>query len=148
MPLTEDRVRNAVVTKLASMKYRPHAIKSRSEHGVDIKARHERFSRYFLVEVKGEPSDGVKSASAGREVRFLQGLGQLITRIQPERGYYYGLAFPSSYRDTVLRRHEAYGHHGLEPRRIHHIPHPVPRRQSIQGGGGNRSCDESGIQVI
>jgi len=104
MPLTEDRVRNAVVTKLASMKYRPHAIKSRSEHGVDIKARHERFSRYFLVEVKGEPSDGVKSASAGREVRFLQGLGQLITRIQPERGYYYGLAFPSSYRDTVLRR--------------------------------------------
>jgi|SRR2546426_3786900 len=104
MALTEDWVRNAVVTKLASMKYRPHAIKSRSEHGVDIKARHERFSRYFLVEVKGEPSDGVKSASAGREVRFLQGLGQLITRIQPERGYYYGLAFPTSYRDTVIRR--------------------------------------------
>jgi len=104
MPLTEDKVRNAVVSKLSSMKYHPRTIKSLSEHGVDIKARHERFSRYFLVEVKGDPSDGVKSASAGREVRFLQGLGQLITRIQPERGYYYGLAFPSSYRDIVIRR--------------------------------------------
>ncbi len=48
MPLTEDKVRNAVVSKLASMKFRPRAIKSLSEHGVDIKARHERFGRYFL----------------------------------------------------------------------------------------------------
>ena len=104
MPLTEERVRNAVIAKLASMNYMPRAINSLSEHGVDITARHQRYGRYFLVEVKGEPRNGVKSAKAGREVRFLQGLGQLITRIQPERGYYYGLAFPSTYRDTVTRR--------------------------------------------
>ena len=104
MPLTEDRVRNAVIAKLASMHYLPRAIRSMSEHGVDIIARHQRYGRYFLVEAKGDPSDAVKSTRAGREVRFLQGLGQLITRIQPERGYYYGLAFPSSYREIVMRR--------------------------------------------
>ena len=103
MRLTEDHVKNAVIAKLVSMHYPPRNIRSLAEHGVDITARHERYARYFLVEVKGEPSDGVKNAKSGREVRFLQALGQLITRIQPERGYYYGLAFPSSYRDLVLR---------------------------------------------
>ena len=104
MRLTEDRVKNAVIANLASMNYLPRAIKSHSEHGVDIKARHQRYGRFFLVEVKGEPSDGVKNTRSGREVRFLQALGQLVTRIQPERGYYYGLAFPASYRDLVTRR--------------------------------------------
>ena len=104
MPLTEDRVKNAVIAKPASMNDLLRVIKSLSEHGVDITARHQRYGRYFLVEVKGDPSAGVRSAGAGREVRFLRGLGQLITRIHPDRGYYYGLAFPSSYRDTVVRR--------------------------------------------
>jgi hypothetical protein len=104
MRLTEDRVKNAVIVKLASMQYVPHTIRSISEHGVDITARHQRYGRFFLVEVKGDPSESVKSPKSGREVRFLLCLGQLITRIQPARGYYYGLAFPSTYRDMVMRR--------------------------------------------
>jgi hypothetical protein len=102
--LSEDQVKNAVIANLASIGYMPTKIKTLREHGVDITARHHRYPRYFLVEVKGDPPQNVKSSRSGREVRFLQSLGQLITRIQPERGYYYGLAFPSSYRDTVTRR--------------------------------------------
>jgi hypothetical protein len=104
MSLTEDRVKNAVIVKLAKMGYEPRAIKSLTEQGVDIKARHRRYGRFFLVEAKGDPPSSAKNAGSGREVRLLMGLGQLMTRMQPQTGYYYGLALPVSYRATVLRR--------------------------------------------
>jgi hypothetical protein len=56
------------------------------------------------VEVKGDPPKSAANLNSGREVRFIQSVGQLITRIHPERGYYYGLAYPSSYRNLVTRR--------------------------------------------
>lgn len=104
MTLTEDKVINAVVGKLGRMGYRITRVKSKGEQGVDISAVNTKYARYFLVEAKGEPSKNAKSTNSGREVRFLQCLGQILTRIQPERGYYYGLAFPSSYRDLIIRR--------------------------------------------
>ncbi len=104
MILSEDRVINAVVGQLGRMGYRVTKVKSKGEQGVDITAVHTKYSRYFLVEAKGEPTKDTKSAKSGREVRFLQCLGQILTRIQPERRYYYGLAFPTSYRDLVIRR--------------------------------------------
>lgn len=104
MHVSEQHVQNAVTAELNRLKYRITKLKSSGEHGVDIRARHWDYARYFLVECKGDAGQSAKSPNSGREVRFLQGLGQIITRIHPARGYRYGLAFPCSYRALVLRR--------------------------------------------
>jgi hypothetical protein len=104
MLLTEDQVKNAVIAALGKRDFIPTKIRALSEHGVDITAKHRNYSRYFLVEVKGDPPNSVKNSRSGREVRFLLSVGQLITRIQPKRGYYYGLAFPATYKTMVTRR--------------------------------------------
>lgn len=102
--MDENTVQNAIACFLPKISYQPTRLKSRGQRGVDIKARHRQYGRYFEIEVKGEPGRGVKSASSGRETRFLQALGQILTRIRPERGYRYGVAFPRSYRPIVKRR--------------------------------------------
>lgn len=102
--MNEDQVRNAVVVQLGRMNWRVNAIKTLKEHGVDIEACHNRYGRRFLIETKGDPSSHVKSPRAGRDVRFTLALGQILTRMQPTTGYYYGIGFPDSYRDMILKR--------------------------------------------
>ena len=104
MHLTEQRVQNAVIPYLNKLGYRLAQVRGRGESGVDIKARHTDYARYFEIEVKGEPGQTANHPNSGREVRFLQALGQIVTRLRPERGYRYGIAFPASYRPIVLRR--------------------------------------------
>ncbi len=101
---SEARIQNAVVCFLPSLGYRPMTLRTTKETGVDIKARHESYSRYFEIEVKGEPGKAAKSQSSGREVRFITALGQILTRINPDRHYYYGVAFPDTYKDLAMRR--------------------------------------------
>jgi hypothetical protein len=102
--MTEDQIRNAVVAQLGRMKWRVTHVKTLHEHGVDITARHIAFARYFLIEAKGDPPKHVKHPNSGREVNFIQALGQIVTRMKPSTGYYYGIAFPNSYREKVLKR--------------------------------------------
>jgi hypothetical protein len=104
MNLNEERVQNAVACFLPSIGYHPTKLRSVRERGVDIVAKHAQYGRYFHIEVKGEPGPNVKYPNAGRETRFLAALGQIVTRIQPKNGYWYGVALPSSYRDIVKRR--------------------------------------------
>lgn len=104
MANTEASIQNAVVCFLPSIGYRPMTLRTTKEPGVDIKARHESYGRYFEVEVKGEPGKAAKSKGSGREVRFIGALGQILTRIKPDREYRYGIAFPGSYKDLVVRR--------------------------------------------
>ncbi len=104
MALSEDQVKNAVLIELSKMNYRPTRIRTLSEHGCDIIAKHQNYGRYFHIEVKGDAGQTVKSSGSGREVRFIYALGQIITRIHPERGYRYGLAFPATYRKLVTGR--------------------------------------------
>lgn len=104
MLLSEDAVKNAVLAYLGEIKYRAIAIKTITECGVDIVAKHIKYGRYFHIEVKGDPPKNVVSVNSGREVRFVLSLGQLLTRINPDRDYRYGLAYPTSYRKLVLRR--------------------------------------------
>ena len=104
MALTEDQVKNAVVCALPTLGFDARSIKTLNEHGVDILARNRKVARYFLIEAKGDSPSKAKHPKSGREVRFLQSVGQLVTRIHPERGYYYGLAYPCSYKDLVTRR--------------------------------------------
>ena len=54
---------------------------------------------------------------------------------------------PSTICHAPVRRHDAARHHGMEPRRIHHVAHPLPRRQSVQGGRGDRAGDEPRLPV-
>jgi hypothetical protein len=66
MHLDEDTVQNAVVCFLPTIGYHAKELKTLRQQGVDIKACHEGYSRYFEIEVKGEPGKSVKSAASGR----------------------------------------------------------------------------------
>lgn len=84
--------------------------KTTEEHGVDIKVRHNNFSRYWLIECKGDASKNAKYPRSHREVCFNLALGQIITRMKSngrrgyKYGYKYGVGFPASFRDLVVRR--------------------------------------------
>ena len=77
------------------------------EKGVDIKVRHNKYSRYFLIECKGEgKSQNQKSNNSHKEVAFVYSLGQIITRMNTtgKTRYYYGLGLPESSAKIALRR--------------------------------------------
>lgn len=80
------------------------------EQGVDIKVRNDKFSRYWLIEVKGDPSIKVKNPSGSQSSSFNSALGQIITRMHRngargyKYGYKYGIAFPSSFKKMILRK--------------------------------------------
>jgi len=77
------------------------------EKGVDIKVRHNRYSRYFLIECKGEgKSKNSKSNNSHKEVAFVYSLGQVITRMKTggSTRYYFGLGLPESSAKIALRR--------------------------------------------
>ncbi len=71
------------------------------ERGVDIKVRHNRYSRYFLIECKGQGKG--KSSS---EVSFIYSLGQIISRMKSggTTRYYYGIGLPEKSAKIALRR--------------------------------------------
>ncbi len=80
------------------------------EHGVDIKVRNNKFSRYWLIEAKGDPSAIVKSPGGSRSSSFNSALGQIITRMHRKGkraykyGYKYGIAFPVSFRKMIIKK--------------------------------------------
>ena len=82
------------------------------ESGVDIKVKKLRpqpIGRYYLVECKGDPGKEVKSPSGWRSSAINSALGQIISRMHTSRtalhgGYNYGVAFPYSFKDKVLKK--------------------------------------------
>ncbi len=80
------------------------------EQGVDIKVRNNKFSRYWLIEAKGDPSIKVKSPAGSMSSSFNSAIGQIITRMHRKGirgykyGYKYGVAFPISFRRMILRK--------------------------------------------
>ncbi len=82
------------------------------ERGVDIKVKKLRpkpFGRYYLVECKGDPSEKVKHPSGWRSSATNSALGQIISRMHTSRksrygGYNFGVAFPYSFKDKVLKK--------------------------------------------
>jgi len=106
MILDEKFVRRAVVNWLSRQGYNRYLQeKETAEHGVDIKVRHYKYPRYFLIEVKGEPNAKTnKYVSSAREVQFVYALGQIISRMCYKAKYWYAVAFPESFEDKVTRR--------------------------------------------
>ncbi len=77
--------------------------KETHEQGVDIQVCHNRYSRYFLIETKGESSSA--SAKSQRETAFVYSLGQIITRMNVGKArYYYGLGLPAPSATIAVRR--------------------------------------------
>jgi hypothetical protein len=77
--------------------------KETHEQGVDIKVCHNRYSRYYFIETKGESS--AKSAKSVKETAFVYSLGQIITRMNVASArYYYGLGLPVSSSAIAIRR--------------------------------------------
>jgi hypothetical protein len=70
------------------------------DRGVDIKVRNNKFSRYFLIETKGQGK--IRQAD---EVAFVYSLGQIVTRMKVGAArYYYGLGLPESSAKIAIRR--------------------------------------------
>ncbi len=82
------------------------------ERGVDIKVKKLRprpIGWYYLVQCKGNPSKKVKHPSGWRSSATNSALGQIISRMHTSRkspygGYNYGVAFPYSFKDKVLKK--------------------------------------------
>ncbi len=82
------------------------------EKGVDIKVKKLRpkpCGWYYLVECKGDPSKGVKAPEGSRNSIMNSAIGQIITRMHTKRkalygGYNYGIAFPYSFKNRVLKK--------------------------------------------
>lgn len=109
--LTEDFVQDCVIKYLSSKGWEK-SLKSAHlwEQGVDIKVRNNKYSRYWLVEVKGDPSEKVKSPEGSRSSSFNSAVGQVITRMHRngktmyKYGYKYGIAFSMYFYDMVTRK--------------------------------------------
>jgi hypothetical protein len=108
--ITEDFVQSSLI-KYLGLNGWSKSLKSAElwEQGVDIRVRNNKFSRYWLIEAKGDPSITVKSPSGSQSSSFNSAIGQIITRMHSKgiRGYKYrykyGIAFPCSFKKKVLK---------------------------------------------
>lgn len=109
--LTEQFVQTAVIEYLKK-KWWGKSLKFADLHEkwVDIKVRNDSYSRYWLIEVKGDPSLKVKSPAGIRSSSFNSAIGQIITRMHTtgksnyKYRYKYGVAFSSFFREMVLKK--------------------------------------------
>lgn len=102
--ISERDVRRAIIAYLARKGWdRGLREKETAERGVDIRVRHNKYSRYFFIETKGESSS--KSARSVCETAFVYSLGQIITRMNTGRArYYYGIGLPEASAKIAIRR--------------------------------------------
>ncbi len=99
--ISENFVKNAIISYLSKNDWKIKEIKTLHEKGVDIIAEYSKYSRRFLIEAKGH---GKRQQVASDSNSFLVGLGQIITRMKPNTGYYYGLGLPHTSTKTAVRR--------------------------------------------
>lgn len=104
--LSEIKVKQAIIKWLSRQGYNRYLkAKEIGEHGLDIKVRHYRYPRYFLVELKGDPDPRThKSPASAMEVNFNYVLGQIVTRMAYKAKYKYGIGLPMSYEKKVMKR--------------------------------------------
>ena len=104
--MEEAEVREAVTRWLTAKRcgesWQVRGYKEGRRHGADLVF--ERHGHEFIIEAKGDPGEGNKHPSSGREVAFTQALGEIVTRMDRLQASQYGVAFPASYREKALRR--------------------------------------------
>jgi hypothetical protein len=104
MIISEQFVKNTIIGWLNKNNWRIISISEEGKHGVDIKARHTKYARYYFIETKGDPGKNVKYPDSRREVSFIQVLGQIILRIKSKSRDYYAIGLPISYSRKVFNR--------------------------------------------
>jgi len=99
--MTEGFVKNSVLKWLSKNGWGHFEFDELHTHGVDIRARNVRYSRYYFIEAKGEGA-----SRSGDEVAFVYSLGQIVTRMKDRQSTrnYYGLALPARAAQIALRR--------------------------------------------
>lgn len=96
--LTETTVEKSIEKWLPKKGWR--VLPRPGRFGVDIRAQHVRWRKYFLIEAKGDSLQPVV-----RNNNFLGAVGELIIRMDTKRArYLYGLGFPISFKKLVFRR--------------------------------------------
>lgn len=99
--ISEDFVKNSVIKWLSSNGWGHFEFDLLHTKGVDIKAKHYKYGRYFFVEAKGQ---GV--IPQANETAFVYSLGQIITRMKSggSTRNYYALGLPTMSANIALRR--------------------------------------------
>lgn len=99
--LSEDFVKHAVIQWLSANGWGYFKYDALHTHGVDIRARHHGFARYFYIEAKG--TGKIRQAN---ESYFISALGQIVTRMTATGSTrtYYGLGFPAVIATIAMRR--------------------------------------------
>lgn len=100
--MSEEFVKNAIIKYLSRNEWGTNLqFGSLRERGVDIKVRHNRYARYFLIECKGEGKIPQQNETA-----FVYSLGQIISRMKSggTTRYYYGLGLPDKSARIAVRR--------------------------------------------
>ncbi len=98
--LSEEFVKRAIIQWLSRRGWGYFNFDELHSHGIDISAR--KGGRVIYIETKGE-----SSGHSGNEVRFVYGLGQLVTRmkvVDAPRAFNYALGLPIKVAKIALRR--------------------------------------------
>lgn len=98
--LDEEFVKRAIIKWLSRNNWGNFEYDEPHTHGVDIKAR--KGGRVIFIETKGE-----SNSNSGNEVRFIYGLGQIITRmkvVEAPRAFTYALGAPAKVTKIALKR--------------------------------------------
>lgn len=99
--ITENFVKDSIIKWLSSNGWGYFKYDKLHTHGVDIRARNTKYSRYYYIETKGL---GKNRSSA--EVGFIYSLGQIMTRMKDNKSTinYYALGLPKKSAKIALRR--------------------------------------------
>lgn len=99
--LSEEFVKRSVIQYLSKNGWGHFKYGGLRDQGVDIIARHNNYSRYFLIEAKGEGKRPQADENA-----FVYSLGQIITRMKSggTTRNYYGLGLPEASAKIAKRR--------------------------------------------
>lgn len=99
--ITEEFVKHSIIKWLSVNGWGHFEFGGLHEHGVDIKAKNFKYSRYFFIETKGEGK--IRQAD---EVAFVYSLGQIITRMKSggTTRNYYALGLPEVSAKIAIRR--------------------------------------------
>lgn len=99
--ITEEFVKHSIVKWLSANGWGHFEFGRLHDHGVDLKAKNFKYSRYFFIETKGEGK--IRQAD---EVAFVYSLGQIITRMKSggTTRNYYAIGLPEVSSKIALRR--------------------------------------------
>lgn len=99
--ISEEFVKRAVIKWLSKNGWGHFEFDDLHTHGVDIRAKKVKYSRYFFIEAKGD----APGRSSG-ETAFVYCLGQIITRMRDggTTRNYYGLALSERSAKIAIRR--------------------------------------------